>query len=99
MTGVQTCSLPFCVHLSHSPLLFREAAARGARLMLSGHTHGGQLFPFGLFTKIYFPRNYGLHDLASGKQLYISRGAGTWGPPVRVFAPPEITVIDLVKKD
>ncbi len=86
----------FVLLLKHQPYIDQDARFH---LQLSGHTHGGQLFPFGLFTKIYFPRNYGLHDLASGKQLYISRGAGTWGPPVRVFAPPEITVIDLVKKD
>ncbi len=67
-------------------------------LQLSGHTHGGQLFPFGLLVKIYFPKIYGLHKLGENKLLYISRGTGTWGPPVRVFAPPEITVIDLIGK-
>ncbi len=48
--------------------------------------------------KIYFPKIYGLHTLGENKLLYISRGTGTWGPPVRVFAPPEITVIDLIGK-
>lgn len=83
----------FVLLLKHQPYV--DPAARFT-LQLSGHTHGGQLFPFGLVTRLYFPRNYGLHELAPGKRLYISRGAGTWGPPVRIFAPPEITVIDLV---
>jgi predicted MPP superfamily phosphohydrolase len=47
-------------------------------------------------TRLFFPKNYGYYELGKNKSLYISRGAGTWGPPVRVFAPPEITVIDLI---
>lgn len=85
----------FVLLLKHQPYVDPTALFS---LQLSGHTHGGQLFPFGLITKLYFPKNYGLHKLASDRLLYISRGAGTWGPPVRVFAPPEITVIDLIGK-
>lgn len=85
----------FVLLLKHQPYIDKEAKFN---LQLSGHTHGGQLFPFGLITKIYFPKNYGLHTLAPEKLLYVSRGTGTWGPPVRVFAPPEITVIDLIGK-
>ncbi|HPK53154.1 MAG TPA: metallophosphoesterase [Smithellaceae bacterium] len=65
-------------------------------LQLSGHTHAGQLIPFRLFTWLLFPQDYGLYPLAENKLLYVSAGTGTWGPPVRIFAPPEITVIDLV---
>jgi len=85
----------FVLLLKHQPHI-RETA--NFNLQLSGHTHGGQLFPFGLIVKLYFPRIYGLHTLAENKLLYISRGTGTWGPPVRIFAPPEITVIDLISK-
>lgn len=85
----------FVLLLKHQPYINEWA---NFNLQLSGHTHGGQLFPFGLITKLYFPKNYGLHELAEGKLLYVSRGAGTWGPPVRIFAPPEITVIDLIGK-
>ncbi|HDQ04802.1 MAG TPA: metallophosphoesterase [Deltaproteobacteria bacterium] len=85
----------FILVLKHQPYIDEEARFN---LQLSGHTHGGQLFPFGLITKLYFSKNYGLHELAPGKLLYVSRGTGTWGPPVRVFAPPEITVIDLIGK-
>ena len=85
----------FALLLKHQPYIDQDARFN---LQLSGHTHGGQLFPFGIITKIYFPKNYGLHELTAGKLLYVSRGAGTWGPPVRVFAPPEITIIDLVSK-
>lgn len=85
----------FVLLLKHQPHI-REKA--NFNLQLSGHTHGGQLFPFGFIVKLYFPRIYGLHTLAENKLLYISRGTGTWGPPVRIFAPPEITVIDLIGK-
>ena len=85
----------FVLLLKHQPHI-RETA--NFNLQLSGHTHGGQLFPFGFIVKLYFPRIYGLHTLAENKLLYISRGTGTWGPPVRIFAPPEITVIDLIGK-
>ncbi|MEQ8203625.1 MAG: metallophosphoesterase, partial [Smithellaceae bacterium] len=68
-------------------------------LQLSGHTHGGQLFPFGLLTGLFFENNYGYFELEKNKLLYVSRGVGTWGPPVRVFAPPEITVIDLIGRN
>jgi hypothetical protein len=82
----------FVLLLKHQPRIDEWA---NFNLHLCGHTHGGQIFPFGLITKLYFPKNYGLHELAPNRQLYVSRGTGTWGPPVRVFAPPEITVIDL----
>jgi uncharacterized protein len=85
----------FTLLLKHQPYIDEGT---NFNLQLSGHTHGGQLFPFGIITRLYFPKNYGLHELATNKLLYVSRGAGTWGPPVRVFAPPEITVIDLIGK-
>lgn len=85
----------FVLLLKHQPHIDPSA---NFHLMLSGHTHGGQLYPFGLLVKIYFPHLSGMVELAPNKRLYISRGAGTWGPPVRIFAPPEITVIDLIGK-
>lgn len=85
----------FTLLLKHQP--FVDETAR-FDLQLSGHTHGGQLIPFGIFVKVIFPKIYGLHRPAADKLLYISRGTGTWGPPVRILAPPEITVIDLIGK-
>jgi hypothetical protein len=85
----------FVLLLKHQPYIDKDARFN---LQLSGHTHGGQLFPFGFIVKLYFPKIYGLHELSENKLLYVSRGTGTWGPPVRVFAPPEITVIDLIGK-
>ena len=67
-------------------------------LQISGHTHGGQIFPFGLVTRFFFPHNCGYYELGKNRLLYVSRGTGTWGPPVRLFAPPEITVIDIIGK-
>jgi len=65
-------------------------------LQLSGHTHKGQIFPFTLITRLRYPFNSGYFNLSNNTHLYVSRGAGTWGPPVRFLAPPEITVIELV---
>jgi len=65
-------------------------------LQLSGHTHGGQIFPFSLIIKMLFPVDAGLLALNNGALLYVSPGSGTWGPPMRFLAPPEVTVIDLI---
>lgn len=64
-------------------------------LQLSGHTHGGQIFPFHLLTKLQYRIGPGLTELAHGQQIYVSRGTGTWGPQIRFLAPPELTIIDL----
>ena len=82
------------VHLSHSPLLVREAAARGARLMLSGHTHGGQLWPFTYLSAIPYPFQAGRYEV-DGMTLAVSRGTGTWGPPMRLFFRSEIVEVTL----
>ncbi|MBU1694068.1 MAG: metallophosphoesterase, partial [Verrucomicrobia bacterium] len=87
----------FVLLLKHQPLVSREAGA-WFDLQLSGHTHGGQLFPFGWFLKPIYPWCRGLHKLAPGRWLYVNRGAGTWGPPMRLLARPEITLIILESK-
>ena len=63
--------------------------------MLSGHTHGGQIFPFGFLVMLQQPFLAGLHAVTATKQIFVSRGTGYWGPPVRVFAPSEISVLTL----
>ena len=65
-------------------------------LQLSGHVHKGQIFPFNLVTHLAYPVKMGLSEAVGGSLLYVSRGTGTWGPPIRFLAPPEITVIDLL---
>ncbi len=82
------------VLLAHQPRQIDEAASRGVGLMLSGHTHGGQIFPWNFFVRLQQPYVAGLvrHGEA---QLYVSRGTGYWGPPLRVGAPPEITLLEL----
>jgi hypothetical protein len=82
------------VLLAHQPKQVFEAAAHGVDLQLSGHTHGGQIFPWGLFVRLDQPYVSGL-ALHGDTQIYVSRGAGFWGPPMRVAAPPEIAVIEL----
>jgi len=85
----------FVVLLKHQPTIRKD---KNFNLQLSGHTHGGQIFPFSYVTRLFFPKVYGYHQLDNGQSVYISKGAGTWGPPVRVLASPEITVIDLIKQ-
>ena len=68
-------------------------------LQLSGHTHGGQIFPFVYLTRLAYRVQTGLTELADGRRLYVSRGTGTWGPPIRLFAAPEITLITIKSSD
>jgi predicted MPP superfamily phosphohydrolase len=82
------------VLLAHQPKAIVEAGARGVDLQLSGHTHGGQLFPFNFLVGLQQPYVAGLHDHGATK-IYVSRGTGYWGPPMRVGAPAEITRIEL----
>lgn len=86
----------FTLLLKHRPVA--DKASIGLfDLQLSGHTHKGQIFPFVLLTRLYYPVHFGLVEIAEGRRLYVSRGSGTWGPPIRFLAPPEVTVIDIVK--
>jgi predicted MPP superfamily phosphohydrolase len=82
------------VLLAHQPIQVHEAAKRGVDLQLSGHTHGGQIFPFGYVVRLQQPVLAGYARFGA-TQLYVTRGAGFWGPPVRVGAPPDITLIEL----
>ena len=65
-------------------------------LQLSGHTHQGQIFPFNLITWLFYPQRAGQLTRLDSGLLYLSRGTGIWGPPIRFLAPPEVTIIDLV---
>jgi uncharacterized protein len=82
------------VLLAHQPVMVDEAAAKGVDLQVSGHTHGGQMWPFHYVVRAVQPVLAGLSSVGD-TQLYVSRGAGFWGPPVRVGAPPDITVLSL----
>jgi len=82
------------VLLAHQPRDFQASVRAGVDLQLSGHTHGGQLFPFNYAVRAVFPWVKGLYrenvDGRSG-QIYVSRGTGYWGPPMRLGSPPEIS--------
>lgn len=84
----------FTVYLKHRPL-FNEKTAGLFDLQLSGHAHKGQIFPFEYLVATKFPMQDGLYELAKGELLYANRGTGTWGPPMRLFSPPEITLFEL----
>jgi uncharacterized protein len=86
-----------CVLLAHQPRGIELADQLGVDLQLSGHTHGGQMFPWNFAVRLQQPFVAGLHQLARA-QIYVSRGTGYWGPPMRVGAPAEITEIELVQR-
>jgi len=85
----------FTLLLYHRPVVAKDSLG-AFDLQLSGHTHKGQIFPFSLVTGLIFPMQAGYFNLPQHSALYVSRGTGTWGPPMRFLAPPEITVFDLV---
>jgi predicted MPP superfamily phosphohydrolase len=82
------------VLLSHTPWGAVAAAGAGAGLMLSGHTHGGQVWPFGYLTALYYPLLDGMYDVG-GMKVIVSRGAGTWGARMRLWRPSQVVRITL----
>jgi len=87
----------FTLFLKHQPVINSESLGM-FDLQLSGHTHKGQIFPFNLVTKLFYRMHTGLSKVNGNALLYVSRGSGTWGPPVRFLSPPEVTVIDITYK-
>lgn len=84
--------------LAHQPRSAAAAAPVGYTLQLSGHTHGGQFFPWGFFVRLQQPFTSGLQR-QDNMWVYISRGTGYWGPPMRLAAPSEITLLRLTRAD
>ena len=84
----------FTLLLKHRPLVDKDALGF-SNLQLSGHIHKGQIFPFNLITMLFYPVTSGLHKIDTNAWLYVSRGSGTWGPPIRFASPPEVTLIEL----
>jgi len=93
-------SLPeegFTLLLKHRPVAGEDSIGL-FDLQLSGHTHNGQIFPFNFAVKRYYPYVAGMAELSERSRLYTNRGTGTWGPPMRFLAPPEITAIEIRAK-
>jgi len=96
----ETAALPaerdsrFTILLKHRPSV-REKSLGRFDLQLSGHSHGGQIVPFNWIVNMVYPLLPGLHDLGQGSLLYHSRGTCTWGPPIRLFSRPEVTLLVL----
>lgn len=85
------------VILTHVPISQKSAQDLEADLVLSGHLHGGQIFPVNLIAKSYYPHYKGMRKKGES-HVYISQGTGTWGPPMRLFSRNEITEINLIPK-
>ncbi|MCX6601411.1 MAG: metallophosphoesterase [bacterium] len=88
------------IFLNHTPDTreAREAVEAGADLVLSGHTHGGQIWPFSYFSRMVHPYHWGLYSLGRGF-IFTSCGVGDWGTRMRIGAPPEIALIRLVDEN
>jgi uncharacterized protein len=106
-TGIHTANLPEpdfaglgrtippglpVIVLNHQPVYLEQVTAMGAHVQLSGHTHNGQIWPFGLFTRMAFRYNNGYHFI-DGLHLYVSSGTGIWGPPFRIGTVSEIVTL------
>ncbi|GAB2580627.1 membrane protein [Paractinoplanes abujensis] len=85
------------VLMAHQPVAVHDAAPYGVDLQVSGHTHGGQMAPFNLLVGLEQPVTSGLGTV-DGVPVYVTNGAGFWGPPVRVGAPPQVSVVELRSK-
>ncbi|MFJ9466772.1 metallophosphoesterase [Streptomyces caniferus] len=85
------------VLMAHQPVTIHDTVRFGVDLQLSGHTHGGQMWPFTYIAAATNPTVAGLERYGD-TQLYVTRGAGAWGPPVRLGAPPDVTVVELASK-
>lgn len=102
-TGAETALLSNVSHNSFNILLKHRPDILPASdghfdLQLSGHVHGGQIFPFNLLVRLKHPIPCGTTVTPTGSRIHVSRGTGTWGPPMRLFAPPEVTIIDIVRQ-
>ncbi len=95
LDGIEEDEIPApVVLLAHDPSTFKRSHAMGIDLQISGHTHGGQIWPFHYFVRAAIPFVAGRYR-RGGAELYVSRGSGFWGPPMRLFAPAEVTEIVL----
>jgi uncharacterized protein len=84
------------IFLKHQPRVQKDSIGK-FELQLSGHTHKGQIYPFTVVVSLFYNYMNGLFDLGKGSSLYVSRGTGTWGPPIRFLTFPEMTVIEFTQ--
>lgn len=85
----------FHLLLKHRPDVLPESDGH-FDLQLSGHVHGGQIFPFNFLVRLKHSIPCGTSTTPEGSLIHVSRGTGTWGPPMRLFVPPEVTIIDII---
>ena len=85
----------FKVMLAHQPKSIQQVPSNQIDLMLSGHTHAGQFFPWSLFVRLVQPYFKGLYQYDQRTQLYVNQGTGYWGPPIRINTTCEVTLITL----
>ena len=90
----QKCNSDYkTILLAHQPKFIEELKGYKPELILSGHTHGGQIWPFNHLVKLQQPYVKGLHKLSNGSTIYVNSGIGFWGPPMRLNSQAEIAYI------
>lgn len=94
VSSVAPANGKYSILMSHGPPAFDAARRAGFDLTLSGHTHGGQFWPFTFFGRMFVKYRAGLYE-RDGKRLFVTTGAGTWGPPLRLGTSSEMAVIDI----
>ncbi len=87
----------FILFVSHQPIHYREALSKGANLIVSGHTHRGQIPPMSLIVSLVFRYSYGFYHINDVQKIYTTSGVGVWGPPMRLFSRNEIVLFDIEK--
>ncbi|MCX7943185.1 MAG: metallophosphoesterase [Deltaproteobacteria bacterium] len=90
--------MKYVILLKHKPFV-NDKIKDKVDIQLSGHVHGGQFFPFSLIVGQLYKYFQGLYKISERMYLYVSRGTGYWGPPIRFMTPPEITVIEIKRKE
>ena len=94
--ALENCQNSPTVLLAHQPKYLKDLEdTKNINLILCGHTHGGQIFPFNLLVKLEQPYVRGLYEHNENTQVYINKGTGFWGPPMRLGASSEITILNL----
>lgn len=84
----------FTILLDHNPQYYNETVENNLDLQLSGHTHNGQFFPFNLLVKLAYEKPYGKLT-KNNSNLIVSSGVGSWGPPIKIFSPSEIVIVEI----
>ena len=96
LKNIKTEDNNFSILMNHDPGITKIPSANNYDLILAGHTHSGQFFPYNFLVHFFHKYVKGLHEISPNKYLHVSQGTGTWGPPIRIGTKNEVTLIKLL---